>query len=309
MLIDEYSGLKELYEVVVKANSVVEINGRRFEEGEPIMFFERVSMSMLTQTANPVAARGGWDNLPRVIWEHRSDVSLSITEGVVSNMSMAFLLSAATEKHEHDSSFLVHKVDGPSIPFYLEDKNAYALDFTYPPTIQLPSHKVFIYRDDYDVLQQKYYGKRIFQDEINQIPYKDVFGRDLFRVQLFRDKARMNPVTDDEVGDCTAPFLIDYYYSYGNGTAIVYTVNKERFNGVFSLEGKFYSKDENRGINVTNLLYMPRMRIVSDINLRLGERADPTTASFHIIGMPQSTTEYKDRVLEITSLDTDIDDI
>jgi len=33
---------------------------------------------------------------------------------------------------------------------------------------------------------------------------------------------------------------------------------------------------------------MPRVRVVSDINLRLGERADPTMSVFNIIGMPEN---------------------
>lgn len=306
MLIDEYSGLKELYEVVVKATTPITINGRQFEVGEPVMFFERVNMSLLTQTASPISARGGWDNLPRVVWENRSDVSFHIDEGVVSNMSLNFLLSASTDKHEKDSTFYVHKVDGPQtpVPIEIDDEHTiYILDLSHRPYINIPTHKVFIYRYDNDVLQQKYYGK-YYEDSTR----KNFDGSEIVSVQLFRDSALQNPVIDDDSDDWLSPYVVDYYYSYGEGTAIVYTVNKERFNGVFSLEGKFYSKDENRGINRTNLIYMPRMRIVSDINLRLGERADPTMASFHIIGMPQSTTTYKNMVLEITTLDKDIDD-
>ena len=86
-------------------------------------------------------------------------------------------------------------------------------------------------------------------------------------------------------------------------------MQKERFTGLFTLEGKFYSKDENDGINYTNLIYMPKVRVVSDINLRLGERADPTTAVFHIIGLPEYQIGNKEGViLQITHLNGDIDE-
>jgi len=39
-------------------------------------------------------ARGGWANLPRVIWEDRSEVSFYMSEGVMSSISMSVLLSA-----------------------------------------------------------------------------------------------------------------------------------------------------------------------------------------------------------------------
>jgi len=85
-------------------------------------------------------------------------------------------------------------------------------------------------------------------------------------------------------------------------------VQKERFNGLFTLEAKFYSKDENEGINHTNVLWMPKVRVVSNINLRLGERADPTVSTFNIIGLPETVADTKNLIMEITRLDEDIDD-
>ncbi len=101
-------------------------------------------------------------------------------------------------------------------------------------------------------------------------------------------------------------FVVDYYYQYED-EARIYSVNKERFNGLFTLEAKFYSKDENEGMNYTNVLYMPKVRIVSNINLRLGERADPTVSTFNIIGLPETVGDQKNLIMEITRLGQDID--
>jgi hypothetical protein len=100
-------------------------------------------------------------------------------------------------------------------------------------------------------------------------------------VQLFEDKKC------ETLADNSRKYLIDYYYEYED-EALLYSVQKERFNGLFTLEAKFYSKDENEGQNYTNILYMPKVRIVSNINLRLGERADPTVSTFNIIGLPET---------------------
>jgi hypothetical protein len=39
-------------------------------------------------------ARGGWANMPRVIWEDRSEVQFTFSEGVMSSISMGILLSS-----------------------------------------------------------------------------------------------------------------------------------------------------------------------------------------------------------------------
>jgi len=59
-------------------------------------------------------------------------------------------------------------------------------------------------------------------------------------------------------------------------------------------------------MNYTNLLYMPKVRIVSDISLRLGERADPAVSTFNIVGLPEHVGRQS-TIVEITRLGTDID--
>jgi len=117
---------------------------------------------------------------------------------------------------------------------------------------------------------------------------------------IYEDKELQNPA------DIEKEYVVDYYYEYGD-EALIYTIAKERFNGLFSLEGKFYAKDENEGLNYTNLIYMPKVRIVSDINLRLGERADPAVSTFNIIGLPEFTGKNS-VVVEITRLGENVDD-
>ena len=57
--------------------------------------------------------------MPRVIWEDRSEVQFSLTEGVMSSISMGILLSASiSEAKQNKESLLIPKREGP---FELED--------------------------------------------------------------------------------------------------------------------------------------------------------------------------------------------
>ena len=228
--------------------------------------------------------------MPRVIWEDRSEVSFSLTEGVMSSISMGLLFSAkVTDAKEETDSLLVSKREGP---FTL---NNHRMELKHWP-VEYPKKKAFIYEYERDVAQRKLYGKRIHGvmdpfDENIEIPCVEVYeDKDL---TILADESKQ--------------YIIDYYYEYTD-EALIYTIQKERFNGLFSLEGKFYSKDENEGLNYTNLIYMPKVRVMSDINLRLGERADPSVSEFNIIGIPENKIGYKNGlILEITRLAEDID--
>jgi len=52
---------------------------------------------------------------------------------------------------------------------------------------------------------------------------------------------------------------------------------------------------------------MPKVRVVSNINLRLGERADPTVSTFTVIGLPETVGDNKNLIMQITRLGQDID--
>lgn len=285
---DQYYGIKELYEVVLKAKNPMQFGSRYIEADEPVLYFENVNLAVLSEQSNPIMARGGWSNMPRVIWEDRSEVQFSLTQGVMTSVGMGILLSASVLENTQDNIILVPKREGP----YGLDTNGRLYLQHWPVNSSIK--KSFIYSYARDTAQEKVYGKRI------KGLTSSLTGAEKPCIELYEDKELTRPA------DLTKEYIVDYYFEYKEN-ALIYLIQKERFNGLFTLEGKFYSKDENEGLNYTNLVYMPKVRIVSDISLRLGERADPTTSVFNIIGMPDKTDESKNLILKITRLSSDID--
>ena len=267
-MIDNYFGTKELFQVVLKANTPMNFGYREVEAGEPVLYFEKVNIAMLTEESRPIMSRGGWGNMPHVIWEDRSEVNFTLTEGVMSSAGLGILMSAKLLSRGQKDVLYVQKKEGP---FELDKENSFSL--MYPPT---KDKKIFVFSYKYNCIQEK----KEFEIDGNRVFIK-------------------NPDPLDE-------YIIDYYFEYGD-EALLYLIEKERFNGTFLLEGKFYTKDENDGLNTTNVLTMPKVRVMSNINLRLGERVDPTISVFNIIAMPNKTEMSKDLIMDITRLSNDID--
>ena len=154
-MIDEYFGIKELKQVTLRAKTPMVFGSRKLEADEPVLYFENVNMSLLNQKASPVMARGGWANLPRVIWEDREAVNFTLSEGVMSSISMGILLSANMMEKEN-SELLVPRREGP---FELDEEHRLYLQ-DWPTTSD--KRKTFIFEYERDVAQKKVYGKRIF---------------------------------------------------------------------------------------------------------------------------------------------------
>lgn len=294
-MMDQYFGHKELYEVVLRAKTPMQFGNRYIEAQEPILYFDNVNMSLLTEQNRPIFARGGWANMPRVIWDDRNEVQFQMVDGVMSSVGMGILLSAnVLSGGGQDAPLYINKREQPTIHTYKNNQNQ---EIVYVDLQENPVDpdikKTFIFDYERSAIQQKIYGKRI----PNII---DGFGQPVHRIELYYDKNLSIPAENNR------KYVVDYYYEYRN-EALIYTVQKERFNGLFTLEAKFYSKDENEGHNYTNILYMPKVRIVSSINLQLGERANPTVSTFNIIGLPETVGEYKTLIMDITRLNEDVD--
>ena len=291
-MLDQYYGIKELYQVVLKAKTPMQFGSRYIEAEQPVLYFQNINISLLSQRNAPIMARGGWANLPQVVWEDRSEVTFTLSEGVLSSVGLGILVGANVLEKKENQELLVRRKQGP---MELDSDHCMVLK-DWP--VDTKKKKTFIYKYARDAIQQKMYGQRNY-DKMDPLDPTRIQPR----IQVYKNKT----LNIDQLADTDAQYVIQYYYQYP-GKALIYRVQKERFNGLFSLEGKFYSKDENEGINYTNLIYMPKVRVVSDINLRLGEKADPTMSVFNIIGMPQNQGSSKEGlILQMTRLSSDID--
>jgi hypothetical protein len=96
---------------------------------------------------------------------------------------------------------------------------------------------------------------------------------------------------------------IDYEYEYSNEVSIM-AIGQKLINGFLLLEGKTRVKDDITGKTRTAILRIPRLKLVSDLSMRLGREAGPLLANFAAVGVP---TGKDKKVMEMLFLNDDID--
>ena len=98
---------------------------------------------------------------------------------------------------------------------------------------------------------------------------------------------------------------IDYNYIY-QGQATSCILGRKLIQGYLQLEGKSRVKDDITGKVRTAILRIPRLKLVSDLTMRLGREATPITANFQAIGLPSGERGSK-KIMELLFLNDDID--
>ena len=79
--------------------------------------------------------------------------------------------------------------------------------------------------------------------------------------------------------------LIDYYYDYKNGFEIL-SFGNSLTNGYFSLEGKTRVKDDITGQVKTGIIKIPKLKLLSNLSMRLGNDAIPQVGRLDAVAVP-----------------------
>lgn len=99
--------------------------------------------------------------------------------------------------------------------------------------------------------------------------------------------------------------VVDYTYDYNNGATIM-LVGQRLINGFLTLEGKTRVKDDITGQVKTGILYIPKLKLMSELSMRLGENATPLVNRLDAVAYP-SGPRGNSRVMELYFLENDID--
>lgn len=244
----EYFGLKELHSVVIRARGSLTFGNRQFEDGEPVLYFEKVQISNLKEGNKIKAARGGWGNYPHVIWQDFNDMTFRISEGVLSKMSFSILSNAGIFDKGDKVEDIIKVPKRESLEVY--DGRV--------KLMRTPlEEKIFVYLTD---------GNGLIIDKIKEfVPFENTI--------------EVGHEYDGQV------IVVDYYFNYERNYS-QYVLGSKRIDGLLTLEGKAYFKDDIYGMNKTFFFEIPKMKITSNLDVIMGEKASPTVSVFNIVGLP-----------------------
>lgn len=134
---------------------------------------------------------------------------------------------------------------------------------------------------------------------------QDVFVYNAKTFEKIIPKTVDNQLGKISINEVYCDVEIDYNFLYTNETTVV-SIGDKLIKGYLCLEGKTRVTDDITGKTHTAILRIPRLKLVSDLSMRLGREATPMMASFEAIGVPESGRGSK-KVMELLFLNEDID--
>ena len=166
--------------------------------------------------------------------------------------------------------------------------NAKMVQNTQPNKILL-SKREKINSDDKGIIRLKYKPKEIY-----------IYDEDFNKIFFNRVEAGVY-----EIFKAYKKVIVDYTFEYDNNVTIM-KIGQQLINGYLELEGKTRYKDDESGHVRTGIIKIPKLKLMSELSIRLGEYASPVVGAFSGVGYPVGVRGNQ-TVMEIYFLDDDID--
>lgn len=132
--------------------------------------------------------------------------------------------------------------------------------------------------------------------------------KDLFIYAKSTGEKIENYTRDGKTVNITTPFvdvLVSYVYEY-NSTNTEFCIGQRLVKGFLELEGKTRVKDDETGRVTTGIIKIPKLRLMSDLSIKLGDSASPIVGKFIAEGEPVGS-RGNSLVCEFFILDDDIE--
>ena len=102
-------GSREICDVVLKAKGKMELGGKTFYAGEPVLYFDTLKTSSLEGTSSVVYATGGKGGGRLMAWQGEKAVTFTMEDALASVESLALLSGADVSTASAVKPFYVHK--------------------------------------------------------------------------------------------------------------------------------------------------------------------------------------------------------
>lgn len=99
--------------------------------------------------------------------------------------------------------------------------------------------------------------------------------------------------------------IVDYTYEYQNGGRTL-TVGRALTNGYVALEGKTRVKDDASGRITTGIIKIPKLKLMSELSIRLGKDGRPMVGTIRATAYPDGPRGSR-KLMDVVFLEEDLD--
>lgn len=304
-------GVREIYDVVLKAKTAMKVGNRVFYKNEPVCYFDSLKTSSLETQSNAVYAQGGRGNARLVSWEGERTVTFTMEDALISPISFSILSGAGVIDASESTPLYMHtteQTDKVVVETTGEGANAtksyVQIQLSQKPYVRgdaILSDNQIIYSENGPSTKEDFIYVMLLDDrgEVISEPYiasevaADISGSGPYFIKVYATETNANRSDDNLRKNDLTPFnsgctvLVDYYVEKKEKTKQV-NISPETFGGNFYLEASTLFRT-TQGIDVPAEFVIPNCKVQSNFTFTMANTGDPSTFTFTMDAFPDYT--------------------
>ena len=268
-------GVREIANVVFKANHRQTIGPYTFEKGQPVFYLDSAKTSSMEGAATTVYATGGRGNTRLVTWEGEKTLTFTVEDALLSPISFAMLSGAGVIKGLASSEKLIH---------FHQTTNAVIGNGEIDLTNALESNEKICSTAPIYVMKLDKYGDitgEVIKNWTVDSSNTDSNGKKLIRAS--------------GADAASGAVLVDYYVLKKEGTVSELQIDAEHFAGYYYVEADTLFRSQSTGIDMPANLTFPNVKVQSGFTIAMSGSGDPSTFDFTMDAFPGYTYFDKSR--------------
>lgn len=263
----EKFGVKEVANVYFEALAPEEASG--VQEGDIVLFLDTLKVSTVETTAESVDARGGWGNPKLVTWDFGKEITLSLTDALLSFESARLMLGGKLRDSgstTQDKPVEVHYTAQITVPSGASNNTVKV------PSVENPSTKADFPAADlvpkagtlkFINLTQGFRGTATFAPEGQGGTYT-LTPRDGKSTVAANDIIRIF-------------WVVDKYETSEGNRAVEITISPNTFPGTYKIVGDTFMRSEADGKDYPFQFIIGKAKVMSEVTINMEAEGDPST--------------------------------
>lgn len=263
----EKFGVKEVANVYFEALAAEEASG--VEVGDIVLFLDTLKVSTIETTAESVDARGGWGNPKLVTWDFGKEITLSLTDALLSFESARLMLGGKLRDSgsvTQDKPVEVHYTAQITVPTTVTGNTVKV------SSVENPSTKADFLPADLEAkegtlkfinLTQGFRGTATFAAEGEGGTYT-LTPRDENATVAANDIIRLF-------------WVVEKYESSEGNRAVEITISPNTFPGTYKIVGDTFMRSEADGKDYPFQFIIGKAKVMSEVTINMEAEGDPST--------------------------------
>ena len=290
-------GVRECANIVFRAKQKTKIGTNTFNVGQPVLYIDTATASTLEQQSASVYAQGGRGNARLIGWEGDKTVTFTLTDALISPVSLAMLSGAGLVK-EADKNVHVHATTRATMT--IDQSGSGIIDLTdalrtFGPvtganqiTVDAGTDApifIILTEDDGSIT-----GDIITSASNIEFAY-DNSGKGILTIPTPKKNN-----TGDAIST-SMNVMVDYYVIKKADTVSEIQITAADFAGYYYVEADTLFRAQASGIDMPANLTFPNVKVQSGFTISMSGTGDPATFDFTMDAFPGYT--YFDKTREV----------